>query len=136
MKIAEKNKLIAKFMGYKYYHPGVDVDTSECGGCYERFEVFSKIPIETDEYPEDDQFYIKDTWYMKVWDEGGYFHEAKYHESWDCLMPVVEKLQNTEEILWIEQEDLCNTFQYVNINATYEKVFTLVKIYNEQIEKR
>lgn len=41
----ENDKLIAKFMGYIYYHPSIDIDYSQYGGMYEKFEVFAKTPI-------------------------------------------------------------------------------------------
>ena len=52
------NKLIAEFMGYIYYHSGVDIDNSDCGGIYEKTEVFSKVPILVNDY--DECVYFKD----------------------------------------------------------------------------
>ena len=60
IQIKEGNRKLAEFMGYTFYHKGVDIDTSDIGGIYERFEVFSKVPIMVDEYPEEDQYYFSD----------------------------------------------------------------------------
>ena len=38
---------------------GVDIDDLDIGGLYERFEIFSKVSILVDEYPEEDQCYFK-----------------------------------------------------------------------------
>lgn len=132
MSIKESNKLIAVFMGYEYYHPAVDIDRSDIGGLYERLEVFSQIPIETDEYPEDDQYYIKDGWWKKALDNrADYFFEAKYHESWDWLIPVVEKIYNTYPGFKPEQINVYETFASINIESTYNSVLEFIKLYNK-----
>lgn len=56
--IKEGNALIANAIGYTHYHKGVLIE-EEYGG-YEFKEVFSKIPIEVNEYPEDEQCYFKE----------------------------------------------------------------------------
>lgn len=115
MDIQKNNRLIAEFMGYYYYHPGVDIDVSDIGGIYERKEVFSKVPIVVKKYPEDDQYYFgkvpnpdygkkdkKDiTWRTDRefldWNSlnyNQYITDLKYHESWDWLMLVVEKIES------------------------------------------
>lgn len=109
---SEENKIIAKFMGYIYYHPGVDVDYSDCGGIYNRVEVFSKIPILVNEYPEDDQYYFTELpnpdygkeeperWRSDLktipWDSihgKEYTTQLKYDKSWNSLMKVIEKIE-------------------------------------------
>lgn len=82
--IKDGNKLIAEFLGYKYYHPGIDIEW-DCG--YERKEVFSKVPIETNEYPDSDQYYFKDNF---NWEN--YITDLEYHKNWNSLMPVVFKI--------------------------------------------
>jgi hypothetical protein len=111
--IKEGNILIAEFMGYKYYHPHVDVDYSDCGGIWDRVEVFSKVPIEVNEYPEDNQYYFKKLpnpdykstqpkhWRNDLdeipWDSlnsDNYITELKYDSDWNELIPVVEKIES------------------------------------------
>ena len=155
--IKENNKLIANFMGYKYYHPGVDIDTSDCGGIYERLEMFSTIPIETNEYPKDDQYYVKNDYYIKSNGILGnvYFHEAKYHSSYDWLMPVLEKIRQITtfsyiniynkgittgceiRIFNIDNEELFYTYPKLNtegqklIDIVYLAIINFIKWYNE-----
>lgn len=109
--IKNGNRLIAEFMGYTYYHKGVDIDYSDIGGLYERFEVFSKVPILVDEYPEDDQYYFSrmpnpdygnknnPRWNPNLekleWNSINYMEyktDLKYYEDWNQLMPVYIKL--------------------------------------------
>jgi hypothetical protein len=70
--ILEGNKLIAEFMGYKYINPK---DSCDRWGWYLNGDNSTSI---------------------------NYLKELKYHSSWDCLMPVVEKI---ESILSISDED-------------------------------
>ena len=120
-------RLIAAFMGYTYYHPGVDIDYSDCGGLYTKYEVFSKVQIEVDEY--DDQCHFKKLpnpdynvdgevkWNRDVetlgWDtlssgkfmikkvSDDYYSDIQfkdYHESWDQIMPVVKSILVDREV--------------------------------------
>lgn len=111
--IRKTNKAIAKFMGYTFYHQGIDIDDSDCGGIYTRIEVFSKIPILVNEYPDADQYYFKDVpnpdyrvenskrwrndkeflgWNTLNYDQ--YITELNYHCSWNELMHVVKKIED------------------------------------------
>ena len=90
--ISENNKLIAEFDGY-IYHKRVLDDDSDCGGLYEWRDVYSKVPIEVDDYPEEEQCYFKDDW---CWKNLGKYKLGylKYHESWDELIPIIEKIES------------------------------------------
>jgi len=66
MTTIEGNKLIAEFMGMKYHH-------------YPKNNYYAR-PEHT--------FFEGD----KIWG----ITELKYHSEWDWLMPVVEKIENTE----------------------------------------
>lgn len=111
----ENNHKIAKFMGYIYHHKGIDIDFSDCGGIYDRKEIFSKIPIISEDYPDSDQHYFADIPnpdYNKpeteesVWNPDlktiswaslnneQYIYDLKYDSSWNELMPVLEKIEN------------------------------------------
>lgn len=104
------NRLIAEFMGYTFYHKGVDIDWSDIGGLYERKEVFSKVPILVNEYPEDDQYYFSEIpnpdfgnnnnpkWRNDreklCWSTvngGNYLTDLDYDSNWNSLMPVISK---------------------------------------------
>lgn len=108
--VEKNNRLIAEFMGYTYFESGVLIDNSDCGGIYDATDVYSKVPIEVNDYPEDEQKYFKKLpnpdfgnenstrwasnieelgWDTLNWDK--YITNLKYHESWDWLMPVVQK---------------------------------------------
>lgn len=111
------NALIAKFMGYIYFEPDVLVDNSDIGGVYDATDIYSKVPIEVDDYPEHKQKYFKDLpnpdygntesvrWASNIeelsWDTlnwGKYITDLKYHESFDWLMPVVDKIEKKYDV--------------------------------------
>lgn len=111
--IKEGNKLIAEYMGYVYYHKGVDIDDSDIGGLYTRYEIFSKTPILVDEYEQGDQYYFsqvpnpdfdKETperWCNDIrtlnWSSlNHYMTDPEYHSSWDWIMPVCKKILDSE----------------------------------------
>lgn len=117
--IKDGNKLIAEFMGYIYYHKGVDIDYSDIGGLYERFEVFSKVPILVDEYPEENQYYFSripnpdfgnknnPNWNPNLekleWNSVNYRDyktDLKYYENWNQLMPAYIKITTLMEDDW------------------------------------
>ena len=139
----ENNKLIAEFMGYKYYHPGVDIDDSDCGGIYTRKEIFSKIPIEVEEFPEVDQYYFKDIqnpdykkenpsrWRNDIefleWgtiNHGKYITKIDCDSSWDSLMEVVEKIESIKNSKrWPNAGDRLTHLYTVEINDKSCKIY-------------
>jgi hypothetical protein len=124
------NELIAEFMGY-IYHEVADIDDSECGGLYTRKDVYSKIPILMDKYPEDDQFYLSDGWEVPNVDtyiEG----PLKYDTSWDWLMPVVDKVCEYRLAYPNEANEVCNLKVVVMKEVLYKRVVNFIKWYNEQ----
>lgn len=109
--ISEGNRLIAEFLGYTYYHKGVDIDRSDIGGLYTRHEIFSKVPILVKEYPDDDECYfarLPNPDYgnenSKMWrsdikeldwntiNHREFITDLTFHSSWDSLMPVLSKI--------------------------------------------
>ncbi len=108
------NRLIAEFLGYKYYHAGIDIDYSDCGGIYDRKEIFSKAPILSKDYPDSDQYYFADLpnpdynnpsfvtkWRTDFktlsWDSlnsGQWITDLDYHSNWNSLMNVVEAIES------------------------------------------
>lgn len=94
--IKEGNKLIAEFLGYKYYKK-VLIDFSDCGGIYDWTDVYSKVPIEVDDYPEDEQCYFKDGWYFN--NIGNFIYNPEYFTNWNELMEVINKIQRTSCIV-------------------------------------
>jgi hypothetical protein len=51
-------------------------------------------------------------------------HELKYHESWDWLMPVVEKIYSLDADI--------DFFGSINFEATYKEVLEFIKEYNDK----
>lgn len=102
--ILEGNKLIAEFLGFKF-HKKLDVDFSDCGGIYDRTDVWSKVEILSEDYPESDQFYISDEWKPAIGDV--IYGELKYHSSWNELMLVVEKISALTNPKWRDKPDFC-----------------------------
>jgi hypothetical protein len=115
--LEEKNGLIAKFMGLKF---------------------------------KDDDKYIKELKEMRsngIYFEQGYMtSELKYHESWDWLMPVVEKIESFEgtngnnykftiqnETSFVDCTNIISSPSVKSkIQSTYETVVMFIKFYNEQ----
>ncbi len=135
------NRKIAEFMGYIHYHKGVDIDTSECGGIYDRCEVFSKVPILVDEFPESDQYYFSDLpnpdfgnndnprWnsdYKELsWatlNYHSYRTSLAYHNDWNQLQEVVEKIKEMEYPIMIYQSHVQNTAEIFG-NAINDRHF-------------
>lgn len=150
--IKEGNRMIAEFMGYTYYHPGVDIDTSDCGGIYERFEIFSKIPIEVDEYPESDQYYFKEIpnpdyknenstrWNSDFeflgWDTinySEYIMDLKYHCDWNELMPVCKKI---DETYFDMRSKMFDGLRSMDIEKTYCGVIEFLQFFNDPDQKK
>lgn len=65
----------------------------------------------------------------------GYLTTPKYDTSWDCLMPVVQKIRsvgnttgdfNTHLKLW---GDILNSFGYIDIKKTYDASLAFITWY-------
>ncbi len=107
------NRTIAEYMGYIYYHKGIDVNDDYCGGMYTRTEIFSKVPILSKDYEENDQYYFADVpnpdfgkltgerkWRDDIetlgWDtinSTKYITDLDYDWNWNSLMPVIDKIE-------------------------------------------
>ncbi len=97
--ITENNKLIAEFMGWKYFPK--DSINGHCG-------VLKKIG--KGDLLLDHTIAGQGSW------------APKYHSSWNWLMPVVEKIENTGYISTIEK---------MNLNYTHRVWFNDAKTYQE-----
>lgn len=152
--IEKNNRLIAEFMGYIYFEPDVDIDSSDIGGMYEKKNVYSKVPIEVNDYG--DQKYFKSfpnpdyknennpKWNPDIekldWDtlnSGQYLTELKYHESWDELMPVIKKafeslVGNTEDWTFLIEKRIKDSLLSFDIEQTWMYVAEFAKKYNKK----
>lgn len=110
--IIEGNKLIAEFMGAEKSTKDNDM----------RYIRFSEPHAGTK------------TFYFYKW-------QLKYHKSWDWLMPVVEKIEECEDVkvlmngsktsIKIDKKTFtCHTI--VRINSTWRAVVSFLKYYNSQ----
>jgi hypothetical protein len=108
MNTAENNKLIAEFMGLK--------PTPIRAGLYG----LAKSPwvAVTGENPE------------KVMEQ--FCKSTKYHDSWDWLMPVILKMNNTEEWEKFEISHLSICLVSVDLEASYDEVIRFIKWYNDK----
>ncbi len=148
---AKGNRLIAEFLGYKYYHAGIDIDYSDCGGIYDRKEIFSKVPIISQDFPENDQYYFAElpnpdyksdkpvtTWNTHIetisWstiNSGKWITDLDYHSDWNSLMKVVEAIESLGDDLNPDSENyhfmITKRFTRViydwNSYSTYEQAF-------------
>jgi len=103
----ENNKIIAEFMGLKYYEPF--------------FEVTEESQMERIEVREG-----------KAISFGYMFepHELKYHESWDWLMSVVKKCFQTGDDTY-EWDNIMDTLFTCDIDIVYAQVVEFINQYNE-----
>ena len=92
--ILKNNILIASFLGYKY-HKKVLVDFSDCGGLYDLTDVFSEVPIETNDYHEEGSCnidsYFKEGFPGKDWHR--VIYNPDYMSDWNLLFPVLERIE-------------------------------------------
>lgn len=138
--IKDGNKLIAEFMGYIYYEPRVLIDDSDIGGLYESKEVFSKTPIEIDTWEDSDQIYFsqvpnpdflnKDNpkWnpdYKTLgWECVNFFNYKtregiNYHESFDTIQSVIEKIKEMKYPIMIYQSHIQNTCEIYDLKGEH-----------------
>lgn len=150
------NRLIAEFMGYTYYHKGVDIQDEY--KLTERKEIFSKVPIEVKEYPDDDQYYFKDLpnpdyqnekskrwrsdWETLGWDtlnRENYITDLKYYYSWDWLMPVVERIESLRGIRIKIDGNLCDIYKTtrnpkIKKKGGFKDVLLISEKHNDKLE--
>jgi hypothetical protein len=117
--IEEYNRIIAKFMGYKYVQENVEM------GDYDIFEqvvtVYSKVPIDITYDEDNNTYFLKQlpnpdfgkekcfchwandietlSWSTLNWDK--YMTELDYHYNWNRLMGVVEKIESFKHPVYI-----------------------------------
>ena len=105
MNSQDNNKLIAEFM-----HPEmVDFDPNNNDGIEISYNMLAKMAIVTKQYGL-----------------------LKYHELWDWLMPVVEKIENMEDIKFavIITQNVCS-IKYSDIRATtYKPIVSIASDYS------
>ena len=102
------NKLIAEFMGFPTQTDVVD----------DRTKAYYVGDIITTDNTDNEN-------------EDGVFHpdDMRFHNSWDWLMPVVEKILNksdNDELI----ERFCANTNHLNHDATYKAVVEFIKFYN------
>lgn len=146
------NRLIVEFMGYTFYHKGVDVDWSDVGGMYERKEIFSKVPILVDEYPSEDQYYFSEIanpdfrnhnnpkWRNDreklCWgtiNGGNYLTDLDYHSNWNSLMPVCKKII---EMYFDMRSEIFDGLTSCDINKTHIAVVEFIKFWNDDSQQK
>ena len=103
------NKLIAEFMG-------VDTQILSTGNIHS----WSDAPF----------FYITEDSKEKVME--GIAKYSKYHESWDWLMPVVDKCYTSN--MQHPNDNITQGLIDVDIKATYQAVVEFIKEYNADSE--
>lgn len=130
----ENNKLIAEFMGY--YQP------AEVKDDLFSFEVYSSLDECKKDYPKDEisTYYNDDIENFQLVDE------PKYDESWDWLMPVVEKIESlnyTTSIYHLPRTlntvkifsagaDVVGVNGETKMQSLYKAVVEFIKWYNDQ----
>lgn len=150
--IEEYNRIIAKFMGYKYIQENVYINTDIRD---ELVTVYSKVPIDVTYNKEFECYFFKDLpnpdfgkdakfchwandietlcWSTVNWRE--YVTKLDYHYNWRSLMEVVEKIESFKHPVYISGNN-CTIYEKVGkdhgwmidkyalnkIDAVYESV--------------
>ena len=75
------------------------------------------------------------------------YDELRYHKSWDWLMPVIEKIKQTENVITVTieitfdagsvtiinaEEYYKQTYEPVTIKSVYKAVVDFIRWYNQQ----
>ncbi len=143
------NKAIAEFMGYVYFERGVHMDVGDYYKDWQDVDVYSKVPIEVDDYPKDEQKYFKDlpnpdfgnkdskrwrsdleklSWATLNWDN--YITDLKYHESWDWLMSVCKKIASEDEVIQYKIGELISGCEF-DILRVFKAIVEHIKRKND-----
>lgn len=106
--IIEGNRLIAEFMGWTT-HP-----------------------------KHGENYVINKSKYRKVpyWSDCSYKAMREildYYNSWDWLMPVVEKIKQLEIVDFTKKKPIMNALIDIDINVLYNSVVEFIKWYNKQL---
>jgi hypothetical protein len=138
--ITEGNDVIRIFMNYEF-HKQVLVDFSDCGGIYDRIDMYSKVPIEYTEYDEE-QIYLVDGWWGK--NSNDFFYkdvneDCKYNTSWDWLIPVAKKCSGHINLVTEAESEYLFAFAFginlklleMEIEGLWQAVVDYIKRYNE-----
>jgi len=115
MNIKENNKLIAEFMGWGRNYNYTDE-------VYSNKNKNRKVP------------------YWSEYNSEIYLKEMKYQQSWDWLMPVVDKIHSTEKYFTYVAKTSGQFKNEVSINPkfieeTYKDVVQFIKWYNTKTRK-
>ena len=84
--------------------------------------------------------FSKGEYYRPLYNSGDWIpeNELRYHESWDWLMPVVQKCYETEVVVQPVVEGGCSgliTFPLIGLpymESTYNAVVKFIKEYNNE----
>ena len=84
--------------------------------------------------------FSKGEYYRPLYNSGDWIpeNELRYHESWDWLMPVVQKCYETEVVVQPVVEGGCSgliTFPLIGLpymESTYNAVVKFIKEYNDR----
>ena len=118
--VIKGNKLIAEFMGWSQQ---LDVEKRWYGAWFDQHKV------------------------RKAWSEFQGHEPLLFNESWDWLMPVVEKIENFNDgcTLCIIEDERCHintqtnfevdSVGYTKIEAVYNAIIEFIKWYNQQETK-
>lgn len=140
--ITDGNDLMRIFMGY-IHHKQVLVDFSDCGGIYDKTDIYSKVPILCDEYDDDDtQIYLKDNWWnanSRMFFYKLDINDLSYNTSWDWLMPVAKKCSDLinlvsddeSEYLFVHAYSINKNLLEMNITNLWRAVVAYIQKYNE-----
>ena len=99
------NKLIAEFMGVKPLVLGGSIE-------YEMYGVLDCI----EDFPNEKHFFMDD--------------EMRFHESWDWLMPVVQKCFDTQQPSEGQHYFINESLLTMDIEVVYDRVVEFIKEYN------
>jgi hypothetical protein len=100
------NKLIAEFMGVKPLVLGGSIE-------YEMYGVLDCI----EDFPYEKHFFLDD--------------EMRFHDSWDWLMPVLDKIKEIRCLLDDHDESFSWVCKSSDIEAEYNAVVEFIKSYNK-----
>lgn len=145
------NKAIAEFMGYVYFESGIHTDVGDYYKDFQDVDVYSKVPIEVNDYPEDKQKYFKDLpnpdfgnleskrWRSDLktlgWDtlnSDNYKTKLTYDYDWNELMPVVDKIEKLDYVV-IFHHNYCHIQTLNSYTKKDSDDLWFIEFYDEKI---